>query len=440
MAIRAGFLGLSILILLAGAPARAQVCGDNETQGDETCDDGNTVGGDGCAANCTDEHPVTVTIRPGSNFNAQGRLGQAYGSPGLPLTGTLTLTVGAQRASDASGRVPFVIRAADARIDPVALAGTACFCARPTVPGSFPDGIVAQGNIGCGESGLTGVDYGLSQDHNIRDVDPDCMTGIPQPDGHCTGPLQRVFTGDGPSGAATAEIGFSFYELGDCDATPSDPDQRGCTSDDPVPVPVQTLLLTTGVAVGRIINADDTDFNLEPGVVCGSAPCAPNRNGAPFNCDALLADPAINVSGALAGVDVAIHLSTLDDVVDVIELQLSNENTPTPTPSATHTPLPTNTEVPTHTAAATHTATPTQPLAATATGTPESTVTPVTAMCVGDCDGNGTVEIAELIRGVGIALGTQQIAVCRAFDRDGDGEVSISELIQAVNVALSECP
>jgi len=429
MAFRAALLSILLLIVAThGIPAGAQVCGDNETQGDETCDDGNTVGGDGCAANCTDEHRVGVTIRAGSNFNAQGRLGQAYGSPGLPLSGALTLTVGALRASDPAGVVPFVIRAQDAQIDPVPLAGTACFCARPTVPASFPSGIVAQGTLGCGAAGLTEADYELSQDHNIIDVDPDCTTGTLQPDGHCTGPLQRNFTGGGPRGAATAEIGFTFYELGNCDATPTDPDQRGCTEDDPVPVPTQRLLLTTGSAVGRVINADNTDFTIEPGVVCGAVPCDPSRSGAPFNCDALLADPAVGVSGALGGVDVAIHLSTLDDVVNVIQLQLSNENTPTATP------VPTHTEVPTHTPAATQTS------SATETAAPTHTPTGGSSGCAGDCDGNGMVEIAELIRGVNIALGSQQLDVCRVFDRTGDGHVSVSELIQAVGAALNGCP
>jgi cysteine-rich repeat protein len=434
MALRATLLALLLLGAISSTPARAQVCGDNETQGDETCDDGNTVGGDGCAANCTDEHRVSVTIRAGSNFNAQGRLGQAYGSPGLPLSGALTLTVGALRASDPAGVVPFVIRAQDAQIDPVPLAGTACFCARPTVPASFPSGIVAQGTLGCGAAGLTEADYELSQDHNIIDVDPECTTGTLQPDGHCTGPLQRNFTGGGPRGAATAEIGFTFYELGNCDATPTDPDQRGCTDDDPVPVPTQRLLLTTGSAVGRVINADNTDFTIEPGVVCGAVPCDPSRSGAPFNCDALLADPAVGVSGALGGVDVAIHLSTLDDVVNVIQLQLSNENTPTATPSPTDTPVPTHTEVPTHTPAATQTS------SATETAAPTHTPTGGSSDCTGDCDGNGMVEIAELIRGVNIALGSQQLDVCRVFDRTGDGHVSVSELIQAVGAALNGCP
>jgi hypothetical protein len=180
-----------------------------------------------------------------------------------------------------------------------------------------------------------------------------------------------------------SKIGFTFYELGNCDATPTDPDQRGCTDDDPVPVPTQRLLLTTGSAVGRVINADNTDFTIEPGVVCGAVPRDPSRGGAPFDCDALLADPAVGVSGALGGVDVAIHLSTLDDVVNVIQLQLSNENTPTATPSPTDTPVPTHTEVPTPTPAATPTSSATETAAPTQTTTGGTSGAPATATATG---------------------------------------------------------
>lgn len=60
--------------------------------------------------------------------------------------------------------------------------------------------------------------------------------------------------------------------------------------------------------------------------------------------------------------------------------------------------------------------------------------------CVGDCDGDGSVSIAELIRGVNIALGQQPVGNCPEFDRNDDGKVSISELVAAVNNALSGCP
>ncbi len=62
------------------------------------------------------------------------------------------------------------------------------------------------------------------------------------------------------------------------------------------------------------------------------------------------------------------------------------------------------------------------------------------AQCVGDCNGDGTVRINELIQGVNIALDEAQLDICPAFDSDGDGAVRIGELITAVNNALNGCP
>ena len=59
--------------------------------------------------------------------------------------------------------------------------------------------------------------------------------------------------------------------------------------------------------------------------------------------------------------------------------------------------------------------------------------------CPGDCNGDGAVSIAELVRGVGIALGSTGLGSCPAFDSGADGTVSIDELIAAVNAALGGC-
>ncbi len=59
--------------------------------------------------------------------------------------------------------------------------------------------------------------------------------------------------------------------------------------------------------------------------------------------------------------------------------------------------------------------------------------------CPGDCNGDGAVNIGELITGVNIALGRAEASTCTAMDRDGDGNIGIGELIQAVNSALSGC-
>jgi hypothetical protein len=60
--------------------------------------------------------------------------------------------------------------------------------------------------------------------------------------------------------------------------------------------------------------------------------------------------------------------------------------------------------------------------------------------CVGDCNADGAVGIAELLRGVNIGLGSQPLGACPAFDNDGDGIVGVAELIQGVTSSLASCP
>lgn len=61
------------------------------------------------------------------------------------------------------------------------------------------------------------------------------------------------------------------------------------------------------------------------------------------------------------------------------------------------------------------------------------------AACSGDCSGDGTVSIDELILGVNIALGGATVSRCGSLDADGDGVVAINEIIGAVNSALGGC-
>lgn len=44
---------------------------------------------------------------------------------------------------------------------------------------------------------------------------------------------------------------------------------------------------------------------------------------------------------------------------------------------------------------------------------------PASAICIGDCDGNASVSVSELVRGVNIALGTQDAEACAALDDFG---------------------
>lgn len=88
-------------------------------------------------------------------------------------------------------------------------------------------------------------------------------------------------------------------------------------------------------------------------------------------------------------------------------------------------------------AVASPTPTPTSP-GGTPVPSPTATI-PEDRPCVGDCNGDGQININELIRGVNIALGNADLATCPSFDRDGNGRVSINELVGAVNAALFGC-
>ena len=82
-------------------------------------------------------------------------------------------------------------------------------------------------------------------------------------------------------------------------------------------------------------------------------------------------------------------------------------------------------------------------VAAQGTGSAQVTVTALTGnvvSCAGDCSGDGTVTIDELVTGVSIALGGTSLDTCTAFDTNGDGIVTVDELVAAVNAALGGCP
>jgi hypothetical protein len=71
--------------------------------------------------------------------------------------------------------------------------------------------------------------------------------------------------------------------------------------------------------------------------------------------------------------------------------------------------------------------------------TPTVTPTAPAITCVGDCDGNGSVVVNEIVLGVNIALLSQPVTACRAFDPNGSNTVSIDELVRAVNNTLRGC-
>jgi hypothetical protein len=58
----------------------------------------------------------------------------------------------------------------------------------------------------------------------------------------------------------------------------------------------------------------------------------------------------------------------------------------------------------------------------------------------GDCDADSTVTVDEIIRGVSIALGMEDINECHEGDVNGDWEIAVDEIVTAVNAALRGVP
>jgi streptogramin lyase len=65
---------------------------------------------------------------------------------------------------------------------------------------------------------------------------------------------------------------------------------------------------------------------------------------------------------------------------------------------------------------------------------------PTPPACVGDCNGDQSVTVDELLRMVNIALGNAPLSACEPGDGNGDGQITVDEILVAVNNALNGCP
>jgi hypothetical protein len=126
--------------------------------------------------------------------------------------------------------------------------------------------------------------------------------------------------------------------------------------------------------------------------------------------------------------------------------------TPTPTPSLTETPTNTPEATPTLTPSATpaiSTPTETPPFSPTTTPIPSDTPTDTPAetpsltptppaACVGDCNGDGSVTVDELLILLNISRGSAPADSCPGGTPD-DGAITVDEILTAVNNALNGC-
>lgn len=359
---------LAINNALSGCPPPGGECGDGKVDPGEECDRGDTWGGDGCAANCTNEHKLPCSFSAGSGATLQTTL---FAVP-IPIEGSQTLTIG--KATDESGEIPAVIKADEMIFEPVSVPGLVCACVRGAAMPQFGPGNTASGSVGCGEEGLAEVDYFAPIDHNVTPGSPGNGGGLPDdpgcehgdledgsPDmphaGVCNSKRQLQFTGGGPRGSVflRAVNAISLLQDGgacayDCGVENIGEDCLPCTADDPNQAEPGDLPLTTGTAEGAVFDANNspgkkiakgsgtpcssasqcptgetcwsvpdgkvctTQSNCTCEVRCGSQLCATVVTGNVVNCDLIESDPEHAMSGAkLVGALSSVDTATIAD-------------------------------------------------------------------------------------------------------------------------------
>lgn len=263
------------------------------------------VGGDGCAANCTNETAAQVTLNGATSGVRVNAL--LFQVPDLEFDGTQTVKVGKPSPLDVTdpsgnplfktGEIPIVTRADSVEFVPIDVLGIACACLRGHPYAAFGPGNSAMGVIGCSQSGLTDNNLAYSQDHRLFVVgDPkpsptpgtytidDCTAagGTMEPGGGvcttgkcvggiagkdctkdkdcngfhpfvCNGPLIIQSSG-GSAGRGSAR--WSTYQSNTQIRTGCD--MTTCTVNDPVINPATLGVSTTGSVIGSVLHANAT--------------------------------------------------------------------------------------------------------------------------------------------------------------------------------------
>ena len=182
------------------------------------------------------------------------------------------------------------------------------------------------------------------------------------------------------------------------------------------------FIVDDGFFRGLIINLMDSSA-IDDGAVLYDCDVTVNADTAPGDYEVSCSVPgASDIEGDSLPIDCISSTITVT----------TRAPTETPTITPIETPTGTPTETPTSTPTETPTGTPTE----TPTNTPTETSTATPMLCAGDCNGNKSITINELILAVNIALGNAAITTCSVADANGDGRVAINELIVAVRIAL----
>jgi hypothetical protein len=271
-----------------------------------------------------------------------------------------------------AGEVPVSIKAADTQFTPTSVFNTICACVKPVPQTLFGPGNSGAGIVGCGDQGLSDIDFLVEQDHNttpgnpgnsgpaagfpddpnceaeiftegvpsracVERQDEECMENRYQHPGVCNSPRRITFMGGPkPRGSILIFNSTAITQLSDggvctagnpaaCEFPDYGPDCVPCTRDDDAEVVVNVTPTTSGVATVRIIDTNSSAGveMLEEGATCNGPPCKVTQQGAPVDCDMLEGNASLG--GTLATAFPGIDSETLRDTITTTTLSAASE-------------------------------------------------------------------------------------------------------------------
>ena len=303
-------------------------------------------GGDGCAANCTNESTVAVNLKPGVLLDPEDPLSIDPSTSGIivhgdvlsigipfPAGGSQPFTVGKEKG----GKIPVVLRAASINLPRLPVQTLACTCLRglelKTCGGTLnevdgtpstdcTDGFSAGPSACSGKKPCTSV-FGPGNG-GIGTVGCDGLDGanltVTQDSGGNMGPASPpvvTLSGQGGAGSVVVQTATSLgFVIGACSGTGEEygPDGEFCTNDDSQTSrgTVLPATLVTNSATATVTRAND-DPLLDIGPY--------SAMGLPVTCSALSSGSASGA--ALAGAFTELGAETINDIVvtDVLAAQ-----------------------------------------------------------------------------------------------------------------------
>lgn len=266
------------------------------------------AGGDGCAANCTNESTRTFKLKEGTSVDPQsyaGAVTAAVGQVLLNMKGSFSLVTGKVLNQDVkdpngnllfkAGEMPVVSKTADYNFPPIDYQGSICACISAVEDPTFGTGNTAQGVINCSATGVPFDTVLVTQDHRVGAVPADlseqqCLAQGGRLDTNhgaptvCNGPETATFSGTsgGPGSAyimLKQKLALIFQP---CSTNP-------CTPEALAGADVLATRLVTGTEQGGLFHAGNVASG--PGSTIlgpyeGTLAKCSKKNGYTDGCDA----------------------------------------------------------------------------------------------------------------------------------------------------------